>query len=279
MAEATTMEPVETPAVPEQPLDETVDSGTDWEALTDDGGESDAQEEEAAEEAVPEAPVPAAPEPAPVAVPPVQPTVPATEQPVISPTAPVVSPPPVDHVAEQQRIQEELEKAYAFTEEEALAFQTEPELILPKLAANLHMRIAQDVLAGVQSVLPSLLQHVTTTSTAETAARELFYRTNQDLNNPAYEDAIIQCGKLFRSVNRDASPEQAAVLIGNMARQALGLAQLAAVNPSDAAAPVAASQPQPVPKITPFTPARGGSGQVGGVKPRSPWEELSSDDD
>ena len=278
MTEATAMETVETPAIPEQPLEETVDSGTDWEALTDDGGESDAQGEEP-----PEAPVPAAPEPAPVAVPPVQPVTPVAEQPatpsVVPPAAPVAPPPPVDHAAEQQRIQEELEKAYAFTEEEALAFQTEPELILPKLAANLHMRIAQDVLAGVQSVLPSLLQHVTTTSTAETAARELFYRTNQDLNNPAYEDAIIQCGKLFRSVNRDASPEQAAVLIGNMARQALGLAQLAAVNPSDAAAPVAASQPQPVPKITPFTPARGGSGQVGGVKPRSPWEELVADDD
>lgn len=277
MTEATVMETVETPAIPEQPLEETVDSGTDWEALTDEGEESDEQMEEAAvEEAAPEAPVPAAPEPAPVAVPPVQPVIPVAEQ----PATPSVAPPPtVDHAAEQQRIQGELEKAYAFTEEEALAFQTEPELILPKLAANLHMRIAQDVLAGVQSVLPSLLQHVTTTSTAETAARELFYRTNQDLNNPAYEDAIIQCGKLFRSVNRDASPEQAAVLIGNMARQALGLAQLAAVNSTDAAAPITAAQPQPVPKITPFTPARGGSGQVGGVKPRSPWEELVSDDD
>lgn len=275
----------ETMAVTETPLDEGSDgNAAEWADML---AEEDTPAEPVIETEVAEIPPtevskPVEPAAAP-AVPPVvaqlaetTPTVPPG-----APTVPVVPAPQIDVAAEETRLRGELEKAYAFSEEEALAFQTEPELVLPKLAANLHMQITKDVMAGIQSILPSLMTNISAASTAEQTARNQFYSVNPDLANPQFEDAIIQCGKLFRSVNKDAPADRAAILIGNMARQALGLPSLQAVQSTTTASGSVTNpvQPQVTQKIMPFSPSRGGSGAGGVVNQPSEWEQLASDDD
>lgn len=276
---------IETPELPKTPTQlelpleggsEEVADAIDWTAVS-----SDENEEVKALETVPESdPVPLPepiPEPEPPSAPAPAPTPipePAVEAPTVTPTIPPVAPPP-DLAAEEARIREDLEKVYGLSEEEALAFQTEPELVLPKMAANLHMQITRDVLAGIQAIMPQLIQNVQHNSAAEMQARDIFYGVNPDLRDPKLEDAVIQCGKLFRQVNPEAPVDVAAKRIGDMVRQALGMPNPVSDNSTPAAS---AAVPQSAPKIVPFSPARGGA-NAPAVKPLSEWEKLALDDD
>lgn len=257
-------------------------SEVNWEAVSDEEDTSDGLAEQT--EYVKPLPAPTEPqpevkaEPAPVPTPAVEPA--KVEAPVAVPpvaAAPVEAAKPIDFAAEEARIRGELEKVYAVSEEEALAFQTEPELVLPKMAANMHMQITKDVLAGIQSIMPQLIQRVQHTAITENTARDMFYDMNPDLAKPELEDAIFQCGKLFRQVNPDASADVAAKRIGDMVRQAMGMQAPSTANEQQAAAPVVAPV-QSAPRIVPFSPARGG-GNAPAVKPLSEWEQLATDDD
>ena len=268
--------------ITDSPLDSgsgEVVSEVDWEKVSDENEDGqDIAEAEYVE-----------PTPAPTVVPPAEP---AKVEPVVAPVAepvkvetpvvPPVVPPaepanPVDFAAEEIRIRGELEKMYAVSEEEALAFQTEPELVLPKMAANLHMQITKDVLAGIQSIMPQLIQRVQHVSVVETQAKDMFYETNPDLAKPELTDAIFQCGKLFRQVNPNAPADVAAKRIGDMVRQAMGMnAPVAQTEQPVTGSPVAPVQSAP--RIVPFSPTRGG-GNAPAVKPLSEWEQLANDDD
>lgn len=282
------------PATPDLPTtsaapitDSPLDSGSgevvsevDWEKVSDESDESDGRAEpEYAEPDPATAPTPVpAIEPAevePVVAPVAEPV--KIEPPVVPPVAPVEPAKHIDFAAEETRIRGELEKMYAVSEEEALAFQTEPELVLPKIAANLHMQITKDVLAGIQSVMPQLIQRVQHVSAAETQAKDMFFVANPDLAKPELEEAIFQCGKLFRQVNPNAPADVAAKRIGDMVRQALGVNASVAQTEQPAAASTAAPV-QSAPRIVPFSPTRGG-GNPPAVKPLSEWEQLANDDD
>ena len=175
--------------------------------------------------------------------------------------------PPIDAVKWEAEQLKNLEALYSLGDEEALAFATEPELVLPKLAAAMHLRITKSILASVQGLLPQMMQAQTITQTTEQAARQTFYSANPDLNKPEFETAVLQVGAMYRKVNPRASAEEASKKIGEMARLSLGLPQLNAPAP---AAPVAQK---------PFSPARGGSG--GGVPAAQPsvWEDLARRDE
>lgn len=287
----TTPEPPEVaaPATSETPPDssgEVVDS-VDWAGVSSEEDDFvEPQVEAKAESPAEPAVQPATPEPATPAVPVVTPEA-ATPvvPPVVPPVAPtVVTEAPVasviDQAAEDARILGDLEKAYSMTEEDALAFQTEPELVLPKLAAKLHMDIAKDVMNGLKSVMPEMIQQLSLRTAAEEKAKNTFYEANPDLNDPKLVPYIMQCGQLFRSVNKDAPADQAVVLIGNMVRQALGMPPLNK-NPEvpEVQTPVT-SIPQTVAKPHPFSPSRGGGGAaVPAAQPLSTWEQMAIDDD
>lgn len=280
----------ETTAAETNPLElEKEESGVDWaevsqeeESEEDDsflGGEAEegsGVEEGAAEVAT--EPAPATETAAPIApVAPASPTVP------IAPAAPVEPAPVVtkkaltveEFKAEEARLFGEIEKLYGLSEEEAQGFLTEPELVLPKTAARLHMNITKDVIGGVQSILPGLIQQYMHNNSAEQNARSAFQAANPDLMKPEYEQYIFKVGKLFRDVNPDAPADVAIKQIGDMVRQALNLPNPASANqgqmPQQAPAQVA-----PAPR--PFSPARGGSGGAP-VKEANPWADLAGDRD
>lgn len=194
-----------------------------------------------------EPPVPQAP---PVAPTPVTPA-PAVVAPAPAPAqAPAAS--PADYATWREGRVAELETQYAIDPDSANALLTEPETILPKLAAKVHMEVLESSMRAMQAMMPVMMQQITANTERNNSAKSLFTSVNPDLVDPQYEPAIMQLGQVFRNVNPTATPDEAARAIGALVRSALGIAPGVAVQPQ---APAPAYVPP-----TPFTPSRGGPG-------------------
>jgi hypothetical protein len=156
---------------------------------------------------------------------------------------------------------------YALDQEAADAMLTEPELVLPKLAAKVHMEVMENSMRAMQAMMPVMMQQVQYHTEREGKAKNLFTAVNPDLADPRYEPAIMELGTVYRNVNRTAPPEVAAQAIGNLVRAALGIAAPGAVAP----------QPQQMaqPVVAPFSPARGAGGGNAPARPSNPFEALA----
>lgn len=167
-----------------------------------------------------------------------------------------------------------LTEVYGFDEDTAQRLQTEPELVLPEVAARLHMQVMQNTLEAVHRMLPQVIPQLLQQQNTEKTAMDTFYGINPDLKK--YHKQVIQAGKMFRKLNPKASPEEAAKKIGSIVRDSLGLA------PLTAAATAPAAPAAPARRTAPHRPAMAGSG--GGVKQPAVqetglWAEMSADDD
>ena len=235
------------PAPAAEPAEASTEADVNWADMADaleadDAGEDQGQVEGDAE-IVGETPAVATPA---VETPPVTP--PVAETPPVTPPTPETPAP--DYTAWRTERLGQLEQQYALNEADAAALLTEPETVLPKLAAAVHMEVLESAMRGMQAMMPVLMQQVNQHTELNTRAKNLFTSINPDLADPQFEPAIMQLGQVYRNVNAKASPEEAARAIGNLVRSALGIAAPAVAAPSaPAASPVA-----PVP----FTPARGG---------------------
>lgn len=219
----------------------------------------------------------------------------STEQPVVADTnaqteqqqQPVQQQTPEEQQAARLAWQnaevEKLIPTYQLTDEEANAVQTEPETVLPKMAAQLQVRITESVYQGINTILPQLMQQFTVQQTAEQQQKEAFFSVNPDLNDPKYESAVLTVGQMFRQVNPKASPEEAIREIGVLARTALKLPPLETdsasgnqqdTTPSSTTRKVAKT----VIKPKPFTPSRGNTSAMPKQEPNQ-WEELALSDD
>lgn len=169
-----------------------------------------------------------------------------------------------------------LTSEYTFTEEEASQMLTEPELVLPKVMAKLHTKVIQNVLAHLPQVLPPLIESVNTTSKAESDLRSKFFSLNDDLVDAKFADAIVQSGKLFRSLNPTADADTAAFQVGNMVRLSLGMALREKGGASPAAQSADAGQRAPG-RVAPFTPANGGPGGTVAPVPLNEFEAFAQE--
>lgn len=281
----------ETP--PEIPAEEGATSDVNWADMAADSDDEDAgrtvegefevagEGAEASDESVPEVPeTPAAPETpaepaAPVPTEPVAPVQPQTPPPAVPEPPPAQAPAPsLDYDSWRTQHLSGLEKHYALDAETAQALLTEPETVLPKLAAQVHFEVTENVLKAVHQMMPGLITQLSRNTEVETKAQNAFFEKNPDLKG-VDQAKILQIGAMFRQVNPTADADTTIVTIGNMVRTALGLP--AAGSAGQGAAPNAPAQPV----VQPFAPARGGGG---GVAPRAsaqanPWVDLIGDDD
>ena len=250
--------------------------------------EGDEEVVEGAEGEEPEAPEPAPERPAEKPAEPPPPAKPVEQPPAVQPPpvtqTPAEVPPPqapaVDDSAGSMTPEAyqgwrtgrlgELEKHYAFDEESSAALLTEPENVLPKLAAQVHMEVLENAMRAMQAMVPVLIQQVRQHDEVQTAAKGLFARINPDLADPKYDDAIIQLGMTYRRMNQTAGPEEASRAIGNLVRAAMGM---------QAPGPAPATQGQVVPPQTaaPFVPARGGGGGQRAPVSSNPFEALANE--
>lgn len=163
----------------------------------------------------------------------------------------------------------QLEQMYALDEASAVAALTEPENVLPKLAAKVHLDVLESSMRAMQAMLPTVLGQIQQGSELNTRAKNLFTSVNPDLVDPQYEGAIMQLGQVYRSMNKTAPPEEAARAIGSLVRAAYGIVQQPASAPSLA--------PRQSTQGMPFTPARGSGGASLGAVSTNPFEQLAAE--
>lgn len=162
-----------------------------------------------------------------------------------------------------------MEQYYALPEEMAAQLISEPEKVLPILAANLHVAVLEQVMQQVQRVVPQVLRQAQVGDVRETQAKGEFFKAWPELKG--YDKQIMEVGKMYRAMNPSASPEEAIRRIGETAMTALGIQKKAK----------GAQPPAPTPaklKAKGFQPA--GVGRVTSTAPsKSEWEALADDDD
>ena len=218
------------------------------------------------------APTPAATPTPPAATPPVQTPAVETPAPVApTPSAPQVEPSPLpDYTAwRSQREADLAAQTYSITDEDASKLLTEPETVLPRMAARMHMEVMESTVRVMQTMLPRLMQSVQQTEQREISAKSFFHTANPDLADPRLEPAIMEMGQVYRRLNPAASPEQAAQAIGNLVRASLGIAMPAQAAPAPTSAPA-------VP-VVPFVPARGGPGGAVAGGQKDSWGQLADE--
>lgn len=282
--------PASTPAAPAAgpSVDAPVSDGVDWTGISAPDHEevvttTDAPPAPAA--ATPASPVPATPAataapavpvvPAVPATPAVTPATPATPQPAAAapevPGAPAQT--PEQRQAEEEKLTSQLVEYYKFDEATAAQLQSEPELVLPKLAAQMHVAMMKGMVNMMTQFVPQIVATHTQRATREESSKNMFFAAYPDLKG--YERQILEVGAMFRRMNPTASPEEAVQRIGETVRAALGLTK-AAVTTTPPAPPVRA------PGST-FRPAGGGlPAGPNQITPDNPFtklaEELSLDD-
>lgn len=261
-------------STPAEPAETSTEAEVNWEGIAE-GLDSDDNAVEGDEQVVEAAPAEETPE-----VPPAVPVVPpAPEAPVTPPVAapapvtpPVQAAPvaaPTEYPVWRANRLTELEQQYAINEEDATALLTEPETVLPKMAARMHMEVLESSMRAMQAMMPVMMQQVQEVTNTNNSAKTLFESVNPDLANPQYQNAIFELGATYRRVNATASPEEACRAIGALVRSALNLSGPAGNTPT---VPTVQSPAAP----RPFTPARGsGSGGNPVVAPSNPFEALA----
>lgn len=271
------------------------DSGVNWSSLADDPVESSSFETAPqlgqSQPAPPPAPVEAPPtstqqvaEQSPVAAAPATPTEVTPPQvgeaPQQQPSAPTAAAPEDDPVQLRKMYQETLQsKDYALSQEDALAFVAEPETALPRFAAQLHMRVMQDVGSAIRAALstvPSMMQALVTEQTRDQEARKEFYGEWPGLEK--HHETVLQVMQLVRNAQPNATKQQVITTTGTLIAMQLGVdpAQLrgSSAQPAQGTPPV---QPQ---YSAPPQPAGVGSARNVGVgSPKSVWEQLATLDD
>lgn len=198
--------------------------------------------------------------------------------PTSAPSAPAVAPPAVptatteEYSVWRENRLTQLEQMYAVDEESATALLTEPELVLPKLAAKVHMEVMENSMRAMQAMVPVMMQQVQQHAELNIRAKGLFHGTNPDLVDPSYEPMIMEMGQAFRRVNPQASPEVASRAIGNLVRAALGIAA-----PQQQQVQQQAPVQQRQPAVVPFSPARGAGGGNAPVRSSNPFEAMAEE--
>lgn len=271
------------------PAPASAEEGVNWSDFEDDdeGELGDGLTVEGDAEVVPpagETPPVEAPAPAPAAVPPVDQTTPAPTPAAPAPVEPLQAAPApavptatdAEYSAWRTQRLSQLEQVYAVDPDSAAALLTEPETVLPKLAAKVHMEVLENSMRAMQAMVPVMMQQVQQHTEINTRARNLFTSVNPDLVDPKFEPMIMELGASYRRVNQSAPPDEAARAIGNLVRAALGIA-----SPQVAAPQTVQAAPRPA--VAPFTPARGAGGGNAPSLPSNPYEllamEMMNDED
>lgn len=155
---------------------------------------------------------------------------------------------------------------YKIPEDQAAKLPTEPENVLPFLAARLHQTVVQNVQQMLDQVLP---QHISTymkVTEAEASAKKAFYDVWPELK--PYEQQVLQAGQLYRQLNPTVSAQDFIKAVGNLVSSSLGIAVAAPL-------PAAGGTPAPAPAASmPISPGYQPTGGAGGARGPAPEENV-----
>lgn len=229
-------------------------------------------------------PAPAAAAPA-VAIPPAQPVTP----PVVQPPAPATPPPaaatppaPPPAVSAEDQEKQRLERRSAYLskmetefqipKEEHEALLTNPEAVLPKLAARVHTAAVEATLAAVTANIEPLVLAVLERQKSYSKAEEEFYGMWPDLaKHPEGKATSSRLMQAYMAANRGISREQLMKDVGVMAMAQLRI-PLQIPGAAAAAAPAAPTMAAPPPPAQP-----GAAGGTPRVTEPSPWDKVDQE--
>jgi hypothetical protein len=254
-------------------------SEVNWDALDqeitamDEGAPTGVEPEKAA----PSEPVPpAAPAAAPTPVEPVAPEPPAAAvapEPA-QPAAPVQAAPPAPTASPEElrgRYLQDLETAYGLSDADAQALLTEPEKVLPKLAAKMHLHVVDTVISAVMQNLPNAIQHIQQTRQTYSDAEEAFFSAWPALKDQKYRQTVYNSVAAYRQLNPTAPMNEVIRAAGLNALITLRMPIPQELLGQPAQAPVA-----PPPAFTPANPGRGVGGPTQ-VQSDNPFTTLAQE--
>ena len=102
---------------------------------------------------------------------------------------------------------ETLATQYAIAEEDQSALISEPEKVLPKILAQAHARIMDNVQAYVNSVLPNMVRGLRTQDEQVAEGTKKFFGEWPELNKPEHMGAVARILQGYRQANPQAKPE------------------------------------------------------------------------
>lgn len=140
-----------------------------------------------------------------------------------SPTTPAE---PVDFAAMRTNAEAEIQARYAMSEEDAALMVTEPEKVLPKLAATLYMDAFESISQGLMSALPGMIQQTIQNQQTVSQAEDAFYgkwEGKLSKTDATHKAIIDRVGAVYRQVNPQATSEQYIAEVGAQALMALGI--------------------------------------------------------
>lgn len=199
------------------------------------------------------------------------------QQPQQQPVQQQMAPPQQQQQQQQDPTPEQLQTAaidylrgntYKFDDAMARQALTEPEVVLPQLAARLHVNLVQEFATQMQRVLPTLVEREVQRRTASMEAKNEFFRRYPKLNNPAWYGVITESLQMASQLHA-GKPREVIMQEG----AALSAYRIRGQAPR---APAAPGRPQP------FVPANpGGGGMQVPTNPTgvNPWDQFSGDPD
>lgn len=159
---------------------------------------------------------------------------------------------------------EGLVKSYALPEDMAVKLSTEPENVLPYLAARVHQSVAKAMAVAMEQMIPQFFHSYSQVTQAESTARNAFETRWPELKGMDKE--VLEVGAMFRRLNPTASAQEAIEKIGAIVAQAKGLQVVG--KPA-----AAGSTPAARPAV--FKPSGGGTSASSAASPASEQNEFS----
>ena len=220
------------------------------------------------------APASAPVDPAAVAAPQAAPAVETPQQAASQAQAPTPQAENVDgFTALDQAIEKSREKvvdavaqgSYQLSQEELEQISTEPEKVVPRLLARVHVNAVQGVLRHVASQMPMMVGALLQTQVENTKREETFFSRWPQLDRSKHRDDIVRVGQVYKQLNPNATVED---FIKHVGAQVVMLHGLHAQQ--------AAASVQPVAPATPaYRPAGAGRTSAPAVQTQdNPWAEF-----
>lgn len=224
-------------------------------------------------------PVVTAPAPPAVVEPPKPVPAPAV---VVPPTTPTVAPvaPPVEKTPEQltaettarrQEFRSSLVKLYEpTTRDKGGMLLTEPEKVLPELAAELHMQVLESAVYGIMAQVPQIVQNVIAMQQSTERNEASFFAAWPQIAARKAEamPLIGRFAPIYRQANPSASLEDFTREIGSMVMVALRIQPTGPGEALTVTPPVA---------FAPAVPGGGSAPIVGTPAPKNQWEQLQEE--
>jgi hypothetical protein len=196
------------------------------------------------------APAPIATQPVQVSEVPVQPAqAPAQPEQVQQATAPAVA-----GTQLLENVRQEIDKSrdvyvqalsqhYQMTEEEASAVLTEPEKVLPALAARVHLEVVQAVLGTMAQTMPGVITGVLAAQKQNTELVDKFFTQWPQLDRNKDYQTVVELAGMYRRMKPNAGFDEISRDVGATAMVRLGRLPTAPAQAQVAQAPIPAYRP------------------------------------